>query len=232
MINGLHVCSEILEQQSLVFRLHMETIILIYSSRLENEVNNLTLENTKPLSWKITCCHCSFYTTVLLFCYRPFQSHCYVNLDIWLILPTLRTPLLSEDGLHNQTFADRSPRLGILVETPKCGASSGVKGKLCCSTKQSYTNLALNPGLWAGFPQISCLGTTGFLLSQLVCVSSQTQCRMGYSRSPICSLALKGRLHGSAQVLLCNSKDNRDVDFIWKLLPVLCGVTWWRGLWS
>lgn len=49
MINGLHVCSEILEQQSLVFRLHMETIILIYSSRLENEVNNLTLENTKSL---------------------------------------------------------------------------------------------------------------------------------------------------------------------------------------
>lgn len=49
MINGLHVRSEILEQQSLVFRLHMETIILIYLSRLENEVNNLTLENTKSL---------------------------------------------------------------------------------------------------------------------------------------------------------------------------------------
>lgn len=31
----------------------------------------------------------------------------------------------------------------------------GVKGKLCCLTKQSCANLALNPGLWAGFPQIS-----------------------------------------------------------------------------
>lgn len=81
MINGLHVCSEILEQQSLVFRLHMETIILIYSSRLENEVNNLTLENTKSLM-KNTLLPLFILYTVLLFCYRLFQSHCYVNLDI------------------------------------------------------------------------------------------------------------------------------------------------------
>lgn len=46
--------SEVLEKRSFVFRLQMETVISMYSLRLENKVNNFTLENTKSFSLKIT----------------------------------------------------------------------------------------------------------------------------------------------------------------------------------
>lgn len=58
--------------------------MFIYSSRLENKVNNGTLENTKSFSLKITLAtivHCIPQFRCLTIGYLS-QSQCYVNLDI------------------------------------------------------------------------------------------------------------------------------------------------------